>query len=72
MKKAKNKLTYKQILTILTGMDRKIQEQKMIVFNVDKLLQEFLDFKGETEAFKKFLEEKYTGNDKDNKETEEK
>ena len=55
MKKAKNKLSYKQMLSILTGMDKQIQEQQMIVFNVDKLLQEYIDFKEETEPFKKFL-----------------
>ena len=44
----------------------------MIVFNVDKLLQEYIDFKEETEPFKKFLEKKYKANDKDNKETKEK
>lgn len=72
MKKAKNKLTYKQMLSILTGMDKQIQDQQMLVFNIDKLLQEFIEFKEETESFKKFLEKKYKVNDKDNKEAEEK
>jgi hypothetical protein len=72
MKKAKNKLTYKQMLSILTGMDKQIQDQQMLVFNIDKLLQEYIDFKEETEPFKKFLEKKYKTNDNNNKETEEK
>tara|TARA_R110002050_G_C8680102_1_gene492873 strand:- start:104 stop:322 length:219 start_codon:yes stop_codon:yes gene_type:complete len=72
MKKAKNKLSYKQMLSILTGMDKQIQEQQMIVFNVDKLLQEYIDFKEETEPFKKFLEKKYKAYDKDNEEIKEK
>jgi len=72
MKKAKNKLSYKQMLSILTGMDKQIQDQQMLVFNIDKLLQEYIDFKKETEPFKKFLEKKYKANDKDNKETKEK
>ena len=72
MKKAKNKLSYKQMLSILTGMDKQIQEQQMIVFNVDKLLQEYIDFKEETEPFKKFLEKKYEAYDKDNEEIKEK
>ena len=72
MKKAKNKLRYKQMLSILTGMDKQIQEQQMIVFNVDKLLQEYIDFKEETEPFKKFLEKKYKAYDKDNEEIKEK
>ena len=60
------------MLSILTGMDKQIQEQQMIVFNVDKLLQEYIDFKEETELFKKFLEKKYKAYDKDNEETKEK
>lgn len=72
MKKAKNKLSYKQMLSILTGMDKQIQEQQMIVFNIDKLLQEFIEFKEETEPFKKFLEKKYKAYDKDNEEIKEK
>ena len=72
MKKAKNKLSYKQMLSILTGMDKQIQEQQMIVFNVDKLLQEYIDFKEETEPFKKFLEKKYEAYDKNNEEIKEK
>ena len=72
MKKEKNKLTYKQMLSILTGMDKQIQDQQMLVFNIDKLLQEYIEFKEETEPFKKFLEKKYKANDTDNKEAEEK
>ena len=60
------------MLSILTGMDKQIQEQQMIVFNVDKLLQEYIDFKEETEPFKKFLEKKYEAYDKDNEEIKEK
>jgi len=60
------------MLSILTGMDKQIQEQQMIVFNVDKLLQEYIDFKEETEPFKKFLEKKYKAYDKDNEEIKEK
>ena len=53
-------------------MDKQIQDQQMLVFNIDKLLQEYIDFKKETEPFKKFLEKKYKTNDNNNKETEEK
>lgn len=72
MKKAKNKLSYKQMLSILTGMDKQIQDQQMLVFNIDKLLQEYIEFKEETEPFKKFLEKKYKANDKDNEKIKEK
>lgn len=72
MKKPKNKLTYKQILSIMSGMDKTIRDQQMLVFNIDKLLQEYIDFKEETEPFQKFLEKKYETNDNDNKEVKEK
>ena len=68
MKKTKKKLTYKQMVDIMAGMDRTIQQQQMLLFNIDKLLQEYIDYKEETELFKKFLEKKYDNN---NKETEE-
>jgi hypothetical protein len=72
MKKPKNKLTYKQMLSIMSGMDKTIQQQQMLLFNVDKLLQEYIDYKEETESFKKFLEKKYETNDNDNKEVKKK
>jgi hypothetical protein len=68
MKKTKKKLTYKQMVDIMAGMDKTIQHQQMLLFNIDKLLQEYIDYKEETDSFKKFLEKKYDNN---NKETEE-
>lgn len=68
MKKAKKKLTYKQMVDIMAGMDKTIQHQQMLLFNIDKLLQEYIDYKEETDSFKNFLEKKYDNN---NKETEE-
>ena len=68
MKKPKKKLTYKEMLGVIAGMDKLIQEQQMVVFNVDKLLQEYIDYKKETESFKKFLEKKYDNNNKEVKE----
>ena len=68
MKKAKKKLTYKQMVNIMAGMDKTIQHQQMLLFNIDKLLQEYIDYKEETDSFKNFLEKKYDNN---NKETEE-
>ena len=59
MKKAKKKLTYKQMVDIMAGMDRTIQQQQMLLFNIDKLLQEYIDYKEETDSFKKFLEKKH-------------
>ena len=71
MKKAKKKLTYKQMVDIMAGMDKNIQHQQMLLFNIDKLLQEYIDYKEETDSFKKFLEKKYETDDNDNQETEE-
>ena len=71
MKKAKKKLTYKQMVDIMAGMDKTIQHQQMLLFNIDKLLQEYIDYKEETDSFKKFLEKKYETNDNNNQETEE-
>ena len=68
MKKPKKKLTYKEMLGVIAGMDKLIQQQQMVVFNVDKLLQEYIDYKKETEFFKKFLEKKYDNNNKEVKE----
>ena len=65
MKKPKKKLTYKEMLGVIAGMNKMIQEQQMVVFNVDKLLQEYIDYKKETESFKKFLEKKYDNNNKE-------
>ena len=68
MKKPKNKLTYKQMLGIIAQMDKTIQTSQSIVFNLDKLLQEYIEYKKETEPFKKFLEKKYDNNNEEAKE----
>ncbi len=68
MKKPKKKLTYKEMLGVIARTDKLIQQQQMVVFNVDKLLQEYIDYKKETESFKKFLEKKYDNNNKEVKE----
>lgn len=67
MKKPKKKLTYKQMVGIITGMDKTIQQQQMLIFNLDKLVQEYIDYKKETELFKKFLEKKYDNNNEEAK-----
>lgn len=67
MKKAKKKLTYKQMVDIMAGMDKTIQHQQMLLFNIDKLLQEYIDYKEETDSFKKFLEKKYDNNNEETK-----
>ena len=54
MKKPKKKLTYKEMLGVIAGMDKMIQEQQMVVFNVDKLLQEYIDYKKKQNPSKNF------------------
>jgi len=53
------------MVDIMAGMDRTIQQQQMLLFNIDKLLQEYIDYKEETELFKQFLEKKYDNNNKE-------
>ena len=60
------------MVSIMAGMDKTIQQQQMLLFNIDKLLQEYIDYKEETDSFKKFLEKKYETNDNDNKEVKKK
>jgi hypothetical protein len=71
MKNKKKKLTYKQMLGIIAGMDKQIQQTNLLILNLDKVVQEYIDYKEETESFKKFLEKKYKVNDTDNQKTEE-
>lgn len=56
------------MLSIMEGMDKTIQQQQMLLFNIDKLLEEYIGFKKETESFKKFLEKKYDNNNEEAKE----
>jgi len=71
MKNKKKKLTYKQMLGIIAGMDKQIQQTNLLILNLDKIVQEYIDYKEETDSFKKFLEKKYKVNDTDNQKTEE-
>jgi len=56
------------MLGIIAQMDKTIQTSQSIVFNLDKLLQEYIEYKKETESFKKFLEKKYDNNNEEVKE----
>ena len=56
------------MLGILAQMDKTIQTQQSVVFNIDKLLQEYIDYKKETKLFRKFLEKKYDNNNEETKE----
>jgi len=65
MKNKKKKLTYKQMLGIIAGMDKQIQQTNLLILNLDKVVQEYIDYKEETDSFKKFLEKKYDNNNKE-------
>ena len=53
------------MLGIIAQMDKTVQTSQSIVFNLDKLLQEYIEYKKETESFKKFLEKKYDNNNEE-------
>jgi len=59
------------MLGIIAGMDKQIQQTNLLILNLDKVVQEYIDYKEETDSFKKFLEKKYKVNDTDNQKTEE-
>lgn len=71
MKNKKKKLTYREMLGIIAGMDKQIQQTNLLILNLDKIIQEYIDYKEETDSFKKFLEKKYKVNDTYNQKTEE-
>jgi len=72
MKKAKQKLTNKDLMNAITNMAIEIEKSKVHVMNQDMVVSEYIKYKKDDEAFKAHLTQKFSTNDKDNKETEEK
>ena len=72
MKKAKQKLTNKDLMNAITNMAIEIEKSKVHVMNQDMVVSEYIKYKEDDEAFKAHLTQKFSTNDKDNKETEEK
>ena len=70
MKKKKNKMTYKQMVTLIFGMQQQIEDMKQQVYIGEKALDEYVKMKGDKDDFITHLEEKYNTDDKDNEKTE--
>jgi len=72
MKKAKQKLTNKEMTNIMTNLAMRVEQTVQMVINIDRLLNEFIEFNGTAEDFTKYLQEKLKVNDNDTKKTEDK
>tara|TARA_R100001440_G_scaffold27626_5_gene45171 strand:- start:240 stop:503 length:264 start_codon:yes stop_codon:yes gene_type:complete len=58
MKQKKNKLTYKDMLKILSGFDRQIQTLYTELHGVKFLLNSYLDMNKDVDKLTKFVEDK--------------
>jgi hypothetical protein len=72
MRQKKDKPTLKEVVRLVGTLAVQIEQLKMQIWNGDRALDLYLEMKGDKEDFKKFLEEKFPIDDKDNKKTEEK
>ena len=71
----KKKPTIKELSRVIGGMMVQLEQLVQHMYNGDKALDEYVKFKGDKEAFMKYLEEEYKEkkeDDKDNEETEDK
>ena len=73
-KKARTKLTYKEMIRIIMMQKQELEQLRAHVFNGDRALDEYIKMKGDKEEFVKFLEKNYKEpeDDKDNEEIKEK
>jgi hypothetical protein len=72
MKKPKEKLTNKEMTSIMTNMAMRLEQCVQMVINGDRLLNEYIEFSGTQEEFKAFLQEKLDKHDNDTEKTEDK
>jgi hypothetical protein len=72
MKKPKEKLTNKEMTSIMTNMAMRLEQCVQMVINGDRLLNEYIEFSGKQEEFKAFLQEKLDKHDNDTEKTEDK
>ena len=72
MKKAKQKLTNKEMTNIMTNLAMRIEQVVQMVINADRLLNEYIEFSGDQEKFTEFLKEKLEQHDNDTEKTEDK
>lgn len=71
MKKAKEKVTNKELMNAFNNLAVQFEQLRLHQFNQDNVVSEYISYKEDVELFKAYLAAKFN-NDKDNKETEEK
>jgi hypothetical protein len=69
MKKARKKLTYKEIMGMLMLIQQQINQIKQHLNVSDRALDEYVKMKGDKESFVKHLEEKYKEPETDDKDS---
>jgi hypothetical protein len=72
MKKAKQKLTNKEMTNIMTNLAMRLEQVVQMTINVDRLLNEYIAFTKDEEKFTAYLKEKLEKNDNDTEKTEDK
>ncbi len=72
MKKAKQKLTNKEMTNIMTNVAMRVEQVVQMVINADRLLNEYIEFSGDKDKFTAFLQEKLQKHDNDTEKTKDK
>jgi hypothetical protein len=72
MKKAKEKLTNKEMTGVMTQLAMRLEQVTQMVINVDRLLNEYMDYMENKEEFAAYLKEKLELDDRDTEKTEDK
>jgi hypothetical protein len=72
MKKAKQKLTNKEMTNIMTNLAMRLEQVVQMTINVDRLLNEYIAFTKDEEKFTAYLKDKLEKNDNDTEKTEDK
>lgn len=72
MKKAKEKLTNKEMTGVMTQLAMRLEQVTQMVINVDRLLNEYMDYMKNKEEFAAYLKEKLELDDRDTEKTEDK
>ena len=72
MKKAKEKLTNKEMTGVMTQLAMRLEQVTQMVIIVDRLLNEYMDYMENKEEFAAYLKEKLELDDKDTEKTEDK
>ena len=72
MKKAKEKLTNKEMTGVMTQLAMRLEQVTQMGINVDRLLNEYMDYMENKEEFAAYLKEKLELDDRDTEKTEDK